>query len=223
VLVLAAFLVTFAFIRTSARLIRDPRITWWPGNVETHSGLHIHHLIWGIGLVLSSGFLAFSVDPEGPARDALAIGFGIGAGLMLDEFALALYLQDVYWARQGRASLDAVVVAATLASLVVVGAAPLDLHDGFGPGWIVATVAVLDLAASVLAILKGKPFVGLIGIFLPPVAFTGAVRLARPGSEWARRRYGTGSGKLRRATARDARWKPRRTAVLNRIGGAPSA
>ena len=48
-LVLTAFLLTFAFIRTSARLIRNPKVTWWPGNVET-GDLHIHHLVWGICL-----------------------------------------------------------------------------------------------------------------------------------------------------------------------------
>ena len=54
-LVLLAFLVSFLFIRTSARLIRNPDVTWWPGNVEA-GGLHIHHLVWGISLLLIAGF-----------------------------------------------------------------------------------------------------------------------------------------------------------------------
>ena len=57
VLVLVAFLVTFAFIRTSARLMRSPKVPWWPGSVTTESGLHIHHLVWGIWLMIISGFL----------------------------------------------------------------------------------------------------------------------------------------------------------------------
>ena len=219
-LVLTAFLVTFAFIRTSARLIRDPAVTWWPGSVTTSSGLHIHHLIWGMGLTLACGFVAFTLGPDGWTRSALAIGFGVGAGLILDEFALALYLQDVYWAKEGRASLDAVVVATVLASLLVLGFVPLDLE--VGSGWMVAALAVVDLAASVVAILKGKPLVGLVGVFVAPIAFAGAVRLARPRSRWARRRYAPGSAKLRRALARDDAWSRRRTVWLDRVGGAPT-
>ena len=49
---LAAFLATFLFIRTSARLMRSPQVPWWPGSVTTESGLHLHHLVWGIVLLL---------------------------------------------------------------------------------------------------------------------------------------------------------------------------
>lgn len=45
--VLGAFLASFLFIRTSARLIRSPKVSWWPGSVKTKGGLHIHHLVWG--------------------------------------------------------------------------------------------------------------------------------------------------------------------------------
>jgi hypothetical protein len=55
---LSAFVISFLFIRTSARLIRSPRVTWWPGSVKTSSGLHLHHLVWGIVLVLVAGFSA---------------------------------------------------------------------------------------------------------------------------------------------------------------------
>ncbi len=98
-LVLVAFLVSFAFIRTSARMIRSPRFQWWPGNVETGSGMHIHHLVWGISLLLISGFVAFATELETPWAQITAIGFGVGAGLTLDEFALWLHLDDVYWTR----------------------------------------------------------------------------------------------------------------------------
>src|SRR5436190_7258126 len=108
---LAAFLVTFLFIRTSARLIRSPRVPWWPGSVKTGSGLHLHHLVWGIVLLLTTGFLGFAIGAGSPWHEILAGGFGVGAGLTLDEFALWVYLRDVYWTEEGRASLDAVVVA----------------------------------------------------------------------------------------------------------------
>jgi hypothetical protein len=108
-LLLLAFLISFLFIRTSARLIRDPNVTWWPGNVET-GGLHIHHLVWGISLMMLSGFTAFVSDLYAPWWQITAIGFGIGVGLTLDEFALWLRLDDVYWSEQGRESIDAVIV-----------------------------------------------------------------------------------------------------------------
>jgi hypothetical protein len=46
---LGMFLLSFLFIRTSARLIRNPKVTWWPGDVETGGGVHLHHVVWGIG------------------------------------------------------------------------------------------------------------------------------------------------------------------------------
>jgi hypothetical protein len=65
-ILLAAFLISFLFIRTSARLMRSPKVPWWPGSVTTGGGLHLHHLVWGIVLMLVAGFLAFA-DPR---RDA---------------------------------------------------------------------------------------------------------------------------------------------------------
>jgi hypothetical protein len=85
---LASFLVSFLFIRTSARLIRSPKVPWWPGSVKSTSGLHLHHLVWGIVLLLASGFLGLATAPTSPWDDVLAVPFGIGAGLTLDEFAL---------------------------------------------------------------------------------------------------------------------------------------
>src|SRR6202020_857151 len=108
---LGAFLLAFLFIRTSARLIRSPKITWWPGSVETKSGLHLHHLVWGLCLMMGSGFLNFALAPSSPGLELLAAAFGIGAGLTLDEFALWVRLEDVYWSQEGRISLDAGVVA----------------------------------------------------------------------------------------------------------------
>src|SRR3954469_2503095 len=153
-LVLTAFLVTFLFIRTSARLIRNPKVTWWPGNVET-GDLHIHHLVWGICLVLVSGFLGFAADLQTPWWHISAIAFGIGAGLTIDEFALWLYLRDVYWAREGRLSVDAAVLATVFALLVVLATKPFGLDE---PASVLATV-VLFLEAvvlSALAFLKGR-------------------------------------------------------------------
>ena len=95
--VLAAFVLSFLAIRTSARLTRS--VSWWPGGVES-GGVHIHHLVWGICLMMFCGFLAFAAPLEAPWWHFVAIGFGVGAGLTMDEFALWVRLQDVYWAKR---------------------------------------------------------------------------------------------------------------------------
>src|SRR5947209_9196606 len=111
---MAMFLGTFLFIRTSARLMRSPKVTWWPGSVKTSSGLHLHHLVWGIVLLMLAGFLGFVVHQSSPRTEIIAGFFGVGLGLTLDEFALWIHLRDVYWAEEGRSSFDAVIVAAVI-------------------------------------------------------------------------------------------------------------
>jgi hypothetical protein len=221
-ILLGAFLAAFLFIRTSARLIRSPRVSWWPGSVTTDSGLHLHHLVWGIVLLLLSGFLNFALGPTGTWLDVLAALFGIGAGLTLDEFALWIHLEDVYWAEEGRASLDAVVVAALLGGLIVLGFAPFELADQSGAIISILLVVALDVLLCVLAIIKGKPILGLAGVFVPLASLVGALRLATPGSPWARRRYPTGSRKLVRSQARFARVSSRRRRFSDAVAGRPS-
>ncbi|MFL5884634.1 MAG: hypothetical protein ACJ77M_06150, partial [Thermoleophilaceae bacterium] len=164
-LALAGLLGGFLFIRTSARMIRAG-VSWWPGNVETGSGLHIHHLVWGIVTIMASGFLTIALEPASPWHEILAVLFGIGCGLTLDEFALWLHLEDVYWTREGRSSVDAVVVAMLIGGMLVVGAAPFDTGNGSSIAAI-AVVIVVDLAFVVLAVAKGKRFTALLGVFIP--------------------------------------------------------
>jgi hypothetical protein len=220
---LGAFLLAFLFIRTSARLIRSPKITWWPGSVETKSGLHLHHLVWGICLMMGSGFLNFALAPSSPGLELLAAAFGVGAGLTLDEFALWVRLEDVYWSQQGRISLDAVVVATLLGGMIVLGLAPFDLSNQSGSISSLVVVVLIDIALAALAILKGKPLLGLVGIFVPPVSLVGAIRLGSPTSPWSRWRYAPDGKKLARAKARYARVRKRRTWLSDAIGGTPSA
>jgi hypothetical protein len=222
-ILLGAFLGAFLFIRTSAHLIRSPKITWWPGSVETKSGLHLHHLVWGICLMMSSGFLNFVLKPGSPGAELLAAAFGIGAGLTLDEFALWVRLEDVYWSQEGRLSLDAVVVAALLGGLVVLGLAPFDLANQQGSIGSLVVVVLIDIVLSALAILKGKPLLGLIGIFFPLASLVGAVRLGSPSSPWARRRYSPDGRKMRESHKRFARVRKRRRWLSDAIGGTPSA
>jgi hypothetical protein len=221
-LVLVAFLVSFAFIRTSARLIRDPNITWWPGNVETGSGLHIHHEVWGISLLLISGFVAFATEFEAPWRQITAIGFGVGAGLTLDEFALWLRLKDVYWTREGRASLDAIVLATVFAVVVMMGIQPLGLDDpGDKVGVAIAVLVFVGIAA--VSFLKGRFILGIVALHIPLVGIYTACRLATPDSPWAHWRYH--GEKLARSKHRFRPDRPaarRRNRLLDFIGGKPS-
>jgi hypothetical protein len=198
-LVLTAFLVTFLFIRTSARLIRNPNVTWWPGNVES-GDLHIHHLVWGICLVLIAGFLGFAADLQSPWWHISAIAFGIGAGLTIDEFALWLYLRD--GAEQGRLSVDAAIIASVFAVLVVLGTKPFGLDE---PESVLGTVVLVLQAVvfSVIAFLKGRFVMGVVALFVPFWGLIACVRLAKPLSPWARWRYrGPRAGRLARASTR---------------------
>jgi len=221
-ILLGFFLASFLFIRTSARLIRNPKISWWPGSVTTKGGLHLHHLVWGIVLILVSGFLNFVLRPGSPGVEILAAMFGIGAGLTLDEFALWIHLEDVYWSQEGRVSIDAVVIATLLGGLIVLGIAPFDLSNRATPIESLVLVIAIDLIFSSLAILKGKPMLGLLGVFVPIFSIVGAFRLAAPSSPWARRRYPPEGHRMTRSRARYKRVRERRRRLMNAIGGAPS-
>lgn len=220
-LALLGMLGSFGFIRMSTRLMRSPKVPWWPGSVETSGGLHIHHLVFGIVLILLAGFLSFALQPDGALLTVLAIAFGIGAGLTLDEFALWLYLEDVYWAEEGRRSVDAVIIAAIVAGGFALGLVPLGAESESGAA--LALLIALNLSLSVLAALKGKFASALIGMFVPVVSIVAAIRLARPGSPWARRRYATASTRLATSEAREAQRMHRVVRWQNRIGGAPTS
>jgi hypothetical protein len=217
-ILLVCMLLSFGFIRFSTRMIRA-EVSWWPGNV-TPGGLHIHHLVFGIVLMMLSGFIAFAVQPFSPWFEIVAGVFGVGIGLTLDEFALWLYLDDVYWSEEGRSSVDAVVFAAIIGGGVILGFVPLDASGGS----IVAIVVsvVIELAICALVALKGKISSAVIGMFIPPVAWVAAIRLARPGSWWARRRYPEGSQKALKAEARKERHDRRVRRFQDLVGGAPS-
>lgn len=119
-LILISFLLTFLLVRFITHSIRDGRFTHIFHNVQGPGGTHLHHLVPGILLVLVSGYLGIGLDPQ-YRRDFIAIMFGVGAALTLDEFALWLHLKDVYWEKQGRQSVDAVVIAATLGGIILLG------------------------------------------------------------------------------------------------------
>src|SRR3954470_2406423 len=151
-LLFAAFLISFLFIRTSARLMRSPKVPWWPGSVTTEGGLHLHHLVFGIVLMLIGGTLGFALDEsQAPWIELAAAAFGIGAGLTFDEFALWVHLQDVYWSEEGRQSVDAAIIAIGFVALVLVGAFSTSLESS--SPWLLAVsiiVLILDIALAVM-------------------------------------------------------------------------
>jgi hypothetical protein len=221
-LALLGFIVSFLFIRTSARMIRA-QVSWWPGDVETSSGVHLHHLVWGISLMLACGFVGFAVDtPSSPWYQIVAVVFGVGAGLTFDEFALWVHLEDVYWSEQGRTSLDAVVLVTAFMALVVLGDKPFGLDGGEAP-ILVPIVIAQAFVLSAISFLKGRIALGALSVFIPFLGLWGTCRLGKPDSPWGRRRY---SGKkLERARRRfppDSRGQRFRDGFLNAIGGRPS-
>ena len=185
-----AFLVTFGFIRTSAHMIRA-QVSWWPGNVEV-GGTHIHHLVWGILLLLIFGWLGIAVDPDSPWREVAAVMFGVGAGLTLDEFALWLNLKDVYWEKQGRRSIDAVIVAAAITGIALVGFRGWLDAAGRVEGEVfalVGSIGGLGILFALINVAKEKFGMALLGLFVPFVSIAGAIRLGKPHSVWAKLFY----------------------------------
>jgi hypothetical protein len=219
VIVLGAFLFSFLAIRTSARLTRS--VSWWPGGVQA-GGVHVHHLVLGICLMLLCGFLSFAAPLDAPWWHLVAVGFGVGAGFTMDEFALWVRLQDVYWSEEGRISFDAVACSCAFALLVVIGTRPFGLDD---PGSITGTavVVVVVVVLAVVCFAKGRVLLGVIGLFVPAVAVVGAARLARPRSPWWHWRYDAAARE--RAEARFAATRPLERVgrrVHDLIAGAPS-
>jgi hypothetical protein len=99
----ASFTVTFAAARGITYAIRH-HIP--PFHDVKLGGTHLHHYIWGIGLISSVGGVAVYGDSELRRHPVVGAAYGIGLALVVDELALLLELRDVYWQRQGRWSID---------------------------------------------------------------------------------------------------------------------
>jgi hypothetical protein len=215
---LIAFILTFFVTRTFTRLIRRRASTgrpprWWePRNIHIGSK-HIHHVVVGVVMVMISGITLVTLSVNGTEAEftAIAIVFGIGAALVLDEYALILHLSDVYWEEDGRTSVDAVFAAVAVGGLLVLGLHPLmffislwedTTHSMLLRAGVVFAM-VLTLPLAVLVVLKGKVWTGLIGMFLVPLLVIGAFRLSRPQAPWARYLYMSRPDKMRRALERE--------------------
>jgi len=182
--------------------------------VVSESGVHLHHLVWGIAAMMGAGVVSFALLDTGWWYDVCAFVFGIGMGLTIDEFALWIYLDDVYWSREGRSSIDASLIAAAFMGLILIGGVSLDINapapfDMLGTAFAVAAI----LSLSIICFLKQRVFHGVIGLLVMPLAIYAAVRIGKPRSPWARRLYG--ERRPRKQAKAERRFRPdRRTELL---------
>lgn len=237
-----AFAGSFGGIRVAVRLLRA-NARRRPAKTK-RGGLHIHHMVYGVVLMVGAGIAGFAVpDRMVAAESATAAVFGVGSALVLDEFALILHFQDVYWSDVGRTSIHAVFVALAVTAALLFGLRPdlateEALRHGITGGWspfVALTASVLlliTLAFVLITLLKGKIWTGLLALFVPVlsvVAVVGAVRLARPHSPWARWRYHGGQRarqKMALAQRRERRYQHQPLARLvtrlqNLVAGRP--
>ena len=145
-----AFVVTFVGVRLLVIMIRHNK---GPFEWVTVRGHHIHHLVWGILILLLVGYgwlldLGRSHSPLSIFFGRLmSVGFGVGAALTLDEFALWLNLEpDAYWNHEGRLSIDAVIL---FGSLLGVGAWGAPFFRGIQRMWTRGTLLRGRLAAPI--------------------------------------------------------------------------
>ncbi|MCJ0868158.1 hypothetical protein [Streptomyces sp. AP-93] len=227
-LALVAFVLSFLVTRMITRMIRAGR---GPFKNVTPGGMHIHHVVPGVILVIIGGFGAIGSARHSFGAGLSAVIFGLGAGLVLDEFALILHLDDVYWSEQGRKSVEIVVLTAAVVALVLGGFLPFGVNDltedeRHNRG-LVAMNTATNFFLALIALWKGKARTAFFGTVIPFVALIGAIRLARPGSPYAKKFYANrpkarAKAKLR-AFHHDRRWSSPRRRFENFIGGTPDA
>jgi tryptophan-rich sensory protein len=243
-LLLIAFVLTFAFTRLYTRVAR--RRCW--GSASS-GGVHLHHMVIGVIMMAAAGLLSFTqFNYHEILYNIAAIFFGGGLALTLDEFAMIFHLRDVYWAEEGRTSIDAILIGAAGAGAVLLMASPFtnageakpvekgaedwafDANTVRAPIWF---VLMLGFAFAIIVLLKKKPIMAIIGFLVLPVGIVSACRLAKPHSPWAKWFYrpGKGSGraaerrahKLERSTYRFTEGRTGRFErwFVDLIGGAP--
>ena len=127
-------------------------------------------MVFGILAVLFFGYIGLAFGPGSPWREICAVGFGIGMGLTLDEFALWLELRDVYWLPDGRKSIDAVIVTGVAGLLLLLGARIwIDAADDTA-GLVKFVVGGSFVAGFVLAVvnaLRGHRLAAVVSLIVP--------------------------------------------------------
>lgn len=217
---LLAFILTFIITRGYTRLAR---IYDWGS--ASFGGVHTHHMVFGLVIAFAACGVEFAFTPgPGAVQLLLATLFGIGAALVLDEFALIFHLKDVYWENEGRKSVDAVVLGFCFALLFLMQTTPFGTYRNESAGLIAGAIAV-NLPIVIICALKGKIYLAIFGVFIPTISLIGAIRLAEPDSIWARKFYKNNSKKMAKTKARyiqyEAKWRHRKETAWDLIGGKP--
>ena len=203
-----AILVTFLITRTVTRLIRSGSGGGAGlGNVSL-GGNHIHHQVFGILIIIGTGIILVSQTPSGTALDAAAAVFGVGVGLTVDEFALWLNLKDVYWARQGRQSVDAIFCVLVVTGALVGGASFVTGGIGTAEWWSSIAGITINLVLCMICLLKGKVVTGVVGIVIGPWPWSGRSGWPSrgPGGRCAVTRPGRAAPTAPRAATTSAAW-----------------
>ncbi len=218
-----AILVTFLVTRTVTRLIRSGSGGGAGlGNIRI-AGHHVHHQVFGILIIIGTGIVLISATPQGAGLEVAAAIFGVGVALTVDEFALWLQLEDVYWTTEGRKSVDAIFCVLVVTGALVGGADFLTGRVGTTAWWASVAVLAANLLFCVICLLKGKVTTGVVGIVVGLVGVIGAIRLAKPGSWWAARRYASRPQRAARAAHRyGQRYEQRWNRLRDLVAGAPS-
>ncbi len=219
-----AFVVTFLVTRLITRMIRSGRGPF--GDNVSASGLHIHHAVPGVIILVFGAFLAVGAAGATGWAELAGVLVGIGTSLVLDEFALILRLDDVYWAEEGRISVEMVGLTVALLGLILIGFNPFAVdfeRDGAAVGGAIIGIATVLMFVAITAI-KGKYRLALFAVLIPPIGIFGSIRLARPNSRWAKRRYNTDKQQraVERAEQFDARYGPGATSIGNFVAGSPA-
>jgi hypothetical protein len=215
---LVGFLLTFVIVRAYTRVAR---IRGWRS--ASIAGVHTHHLVFGLVIAFFAGAVQFALLPgKGPLSFLLALIFGGGAAMVLDEFALAVHLQDVYWEKEGRKSVDAVIIGAIFGTLFLLHVAPFG-HPKDLPRLALTIVFLVNMVFVLMAAVKGKIYLAIFGVFVPLLALLGAIRLAEPDSIWARRFYNPQGEKMSYARERysvyEKTFLPLKERLIDIVGG----
>lgn len=212
-----SFMVTFVITRVIVRMIRAGK---GPFSDNSVGGVHVHHMVPGLVLMVLGGITAVGTVDRGWQAVA-GVVFGAGLALVMDEFSLVLHLQDVYWEQQGRTSVDVVFLIGGLLMLLLVVGSPFGVDttavDDAGVRWAFTLAFVMNLGFAALAALKGKFGAAAAGLLFPIVAYIAAIRVARPKSAWAHRRYATRPHKAAKAERREVRFNARWRSKIFRL------
>ena len=143
-----AILVTFLVTRMVTRLIRSGSGAGPGSATSSIGGNHVHHQVFGILIIIGTGIVLVSETPRGRRLTRPPPSSASGVGLTVDEFALWLHLEDVYWAEQGRKSVDAIFCVLAITGALIGGANFVTGHIGTAAWWSSVAVIAVNLRCA---------------------------------------------------------------------------